>query len=65
MAKLSSPAVREEDEWRNREDVDRLLRADEVHADPKRLKRAVARIEGTAKRLTKKFGRSGTRSSSR
>lgn len=57
---------KEHDEYQTRDDVERLMRADEVHADPKRLKRAAERIHRTSQRLTKKKGgRSGTRSSSR
>ncbi len=55
-----------DDEWQAREDVDRLMRADEVHSDPKRLARAHARISGVAERIGKKHhGRSRGRSGGR
>lgn len=53
------------DEWQTRDDVQTLMRADEVHADHKRHKRAVGRLASTLHRITKKPGRSGGRSSGR
>jgi hypothetical protein len=55
-----------DEEYQTRDDVDRLMRADEVHSDPDRLKRAHSRISGVAERLSKKkhgrpHGRSGGR----
>ena len=67
MAKASKPVepAKVEDQWECREDMDKLLRADEVRADPSRYKRAVSRLSGTVKRLTKKPARGGGRSTSR
>lgn len=62
-AEVASPSM--PDEWESREDVDRLLRADEVHQDPKRAKRAIGRLTGVVNRLAKKHGRSKGRSASR
>jgi hypothetical protein len=54
------------DEYQTRDDVNTLMRADEVHADPKRHKRALSRLSGTLQRMTgKKPGRSSGRSSGR
>ncbi len=70
-AKKSEPQAMagpmDNDEWQAREDVDRLMRADEVHADPKRLERAHTRITGVAERIAshKKSRRSKGRSSGR
>lgn len=61
----SSPAEPSMDEYQTREDVDRLMRADEVHQDKDRHKRAVGRLSSTLKRLTKKHGRGRGRSSGR
>lgn len=63
MAALAMPS---DEEYQTRDDVDRLMRADEVHSDPKRLSRAHSRISGVAERLSKKkhgrhSGRSGGR----
>lgn len=55
-----------DEEYQTRDDVDRLMRADEVHSDPKRLSRATARITGVADRISKKkSGRSNGRGSGR
>jgi hypothetical protein len=55
-----------DEEYQTRDDVDRLMRADEVHSDAGRLSRAHARISGVAERLSKKkTGRSGGRSGGR
>ena len=66
-AEVASPMMdSDHDEWQARDDVQTLMRADEVHADKSRHKRAVSRLSGTLHRLTgKKHGRSGGRSSSR
>lgn len=54
------------DEWQVRDDVDRLMRADEVHSDAKRLSRAHDRISSVASRIgKKKQGRSSGRSGGR
>lgn len=55
-----------DEDYQTRDDVDRLMRADEVHTDPDRLSRAHGRISGLASRLPKKkhgrhHGRSGGR----
>ena len=60
---IEAPKV--SDEWETRDDVERLMRADEVCADKGRYKRAVGRLGGTLKRLTKKSGRSAGRSGGR
>lgn len=70
MAKSKNPAeaqmMKTEEEYRLRDDVDKLMRADEVCQDPKRYRQAVSRLTGTVKRLTgKKYGRSSGRSRSR
>jgi hypothetical protein len=56
----------EAEDYQTREDVDRLMRADEVHSDAGRFKRAHSRISGVAHRLAKRHasrrgGRSGGR----
>lgn len=51
------------DDYQTRDDVNTLMRADEVHADPKRHKRAINRLSGTLARVTgKKTSRGGGRS---
>lgn len=70
MAKKAATAAmaamdKDHDEWQGREDVDRLLRADEVHQDKDRHKRAVGRLTGVVNRLTKKSKRSSGRSGGR
>jgi hypothetical protein len=57
------PSDNDGDEWQTRDDVNTLMRADEVHADSKRHKRAVSRLSGTLSRITgKNAGRSQGRS---
>lgn len=68
--KSNSPMVAStpfsDDEYQTRDDVDRLMRADEVHSDPKRLARAHERITRVASRIpTRKHGRSHGRSGGR
>lgn len=41
-----------EDDYQTRDDVDKLMRADEVHQDAGRHAKAVGRITGMAARLT-------------
>jgi ribosomal protein L19E len=54
------------DEFQTREDIHNLMRTDEIHADPKRLKRAVGRLHSTAARFGgKKGGRRKGRSAGR
>jgi ribosomal protein L19E len=53
------------DEWQTRDDVQNLMRTDEIHADPKRLGRAVGRLHSTANRFAKKSGRRPGRSAGR
>lgn len=67
MSKDSATASvdQEQSKWQTREDVDTLLRADEVCTDPKRYSRAVSKLSGTVSRLQKKKGRSSGRSGSR
>ncbi len=62
---MASPMM--DEEYQTRDDVDRLMRADEVHSDPHRLSRAHARIRGVSDRLSpkKKHGRHGGRSGGR
>jgi hypothetical protein len=63
---LASSPFPGNDEYQTREDVDRLMRADEVHSDKGRFKRAHARISGVAERLKKRHeGRSSGRSGGR
>lgn len=63
---VAPSAFPSDEEYQTRDDVDRLMRADEVHSDPKRFKRAHGRISGVASRLAKRgSGRSGGRSGGR
>lgn len=67
-ASMGMPAgmAKQEDEWQTRDDVDKLMRADEVHSDPKRLTKAQGRIQSVAARLKpKKAARMTGRSSGR
>lgn len=62
-AQAAGPMMDDQDDWQTRDDVNTLMRADEVHADPKRHKRAITRLSGTLSRVTgKKTGRGGGRS---
>lgn len=49
------------DEYQTRDDVHQMMRMDEIHSDPRRLKRAVRRLKSThdrfAKRTSRKSGR--------
>jgi ribosomal protein L19E len=72
MAKLKGQAASpmidpDHDEWQTRDDVQNLMRTDEIHSDPKRVKRAVDRLQSTAQRFggKKKAGRSVGRSAGR
>lgn len=61
-AKLSAmPMDPDHGEWQTRDDVHQLMRTDEIHSDPKRMKRAVHRLSSTAARYSKK-GSSRSRS---
>ncbi len=68
--KSSAPQVAtafpSDEEYQTRDDVDRLMRADEVHSDSGRLSRATDRISSVSERLSKKkTGRSAGRSGGR
>lgn len=54
-----------EDDWQKRDDVHKLMSAEEVQSDPHRLKRAVGHMKAIVDRHTKKKSRHGSRSSSR
>jgi RNA-binding protein YlmH len=42
------------DEYQTRDDVQQMMRMDEIHSNPKRLSRAVKRLHSTAARYSKK-----------
>lgn len=51
-AEVASPMMDpDHDEWQTRDDVQNLMRTDEIHSDPKRLTKAVSRLHSTAARF--------------
>lgn len=60
---VGSPMM--EDDWQKRDDVNKLMSAEEVQSDPHRLKRAVGHMKSIVDRHSKKKSRHGGRSSSR